>query len=189
MRDDDEGTLTILPDPSAPETRLAKGATIVGATGTVSDLARLRTTLRELNGRTGVFVVLLRADRVLEDLHLREAIRRAARYHEQEAAAPTTLAADVLRYVAGSRQIERAIAMVGVRAGPCDALLAVAGPIEVEAVLSALGLTRMRARFGEPLEVLGGLGLSAGARPPIDLLLEAMALLELELPRAGSENP
>ena len=188
MSDDSKTDLPILPDPLAHETILAQKAHILGVRGTIADIGLIRERLRALNGHEGVVAVLVRSDRILGELHVREAIRHAARLHRQDPAVQTSLAVDVLRFLGVCRQIEKALVRLGVTRGPIEGVLIVVGPIPVSTILLEIGLVGTDPRYGRPDDVLSALEVSAGARTPIDVILEAMALLELDLPHPSPER-
>ena len=171
-------------EPSLPEVRTASSAVCFRARGTIASVEDLRRRLRGLNA-AGQVVVVVRADAAVGPDHLREALRRALRYHRQNPGLRTTVDVDALRFIACCRQIDKALRRVGLGTGTTEVAGIASGRLRADEVCAALGLEPLDGPWPEATVVPPALGLPPQRQPTSPLLqvMAAMALLDLELPR------
>ena len=156
--------------------------TIEGWRGAAPPIPNLVARLSHLPGP----VQLLRADRIMGRDHLRSAVEKADRAFEQGRNVATTWPLEVLRYAAGERQIGRALAFLGLAAGPAAVAVVLRGdPAEWHSLARALGWERDDAVLDGSDAVLDAWGIAPAARamlPPdrrADLVLERVALSDV----------
>lgn len=167
--------------------------TIRGFTGDVGDVRALVALVGEVAREHGAAVQCMRADRLWSVAHLERACALAARAFAERRNRASEIGLEALCYAAGERQIERAIARLGLAPGRGVPIAAVAfgprGPAALDALLSRTGW-RVANVFDAPRgeDVLDALGVGADLRRSVPrerwggLVLERVALVDLPKP-------
>ncbi|HUR60755.1 MAG TPA: KEOPS complex subunit Cgi121 [Candidatus Thermoplasmatota archaeon] len=131
---------------------------------------------------------VVRADRVVGADHVRSAAAHAQRAFRESRAQAETLEVEFLRYLAGERQIKRALDKMGLPEGAEGGLVVALGPKRVDAVrhfVHSLGLREddgLVAATQERLRAFGITPAQLAATTParrLDLALEAVAAVDL----------
>lgn len=152
------------------------------AHGRVDDVEAVLRTVDEVSRKHGVTLQLFDADAVYNTRHLESAVFHAERAFREGRNAANTLAAEVLMYVCGERQVQRAIERAGIRPGLDRTVVLALGYRHGAAIwelLDRLGWSRDPAGLAEnpqALERYGLAGLNGGAELA---LLEHVAMLDL----------
>lgn len=133
-------------------------------------------------------VQVVRADRVVGAIHVRQAARHARRAIAEGRGQANSLETEFLRYLAGERQVKSALAKMGLP-DVCDGAVAVAfGPKRKDALqhlvhaLAADEDDGLAAASMEKLEAFGITAKAIAATTParrLDLALEAVAAVDL----------
>ena len=161
-----------------------KGFTAFGARAPRGDIAEV---LRRLQGFARAHAgdaQLLDASAVLGSDHLLSAYEHAARARERGTAVASSLAVEFLRYAAGERRIDRAIARVGAKPGR-PVVVVLFGRVPPNLAAKECGLLRddrVLASRGRSLRGFGITLLEERALPrgtARDLVLERVALADL----------
>lgn len=131
---------------------------------------------------------VVRADRVVGVDHLRSAARHAKRAFDEERNHADRMEVEFTRYVAGERQIRKAIEKMGIPDGHDAAILCAFGDKAADAVpyfIDFLGLVEDDAVIDASPDALDAFGITADARDAtdpdhiLDLALEAVAAVDL----------
>jgi len=130
-------------------------------------------------------VQLVRADRICGPDHLAHAVRLAARAQAQGRGASDALPAEVVRYLAGERQITKALAKVGIAPGADVRIAALAFGERAKEALDRLATAERWADDPEPLRATREGLLALGVSPEELILLPEARWEDLALERAA----
>ena len=164
------------------------GAFFFGARGLLPDLAVTLSRIAAVERSTGVRVHVVDASRVCGAVHLASALLHARRAHERGRGRARDLKVEVMLYLAGERQISKAIASAGVKRGTKAVGVAVEGAQKSSAraaseLFQALALDRddavLRASSSKA-KALPVAGAGKTAAEWENLALEATAFLDLD---------
>jgi len=135
--------------------------TVVHAELDVPDVPAFVADVQRLSARLGVPVQAVRADRLTGPLHVLMAARHAARAARADRSRADDPAVAWLLFAAAARQIQRAVADLGVPAGPTSVAFVVLGDVVAEVASGALQATYPQAHVRGTWSSSDGVGSSA----------------------------
>ena len=163
--------------------------TVFGARPSREGIEELLQRLRAFAQGRGGDAQILDATAVFGKPHLESAYEHAVRARERGASVADSLSVEFLRYAAGERRIDRAIALLGAKRGSPLAV-ALFGGVRVADVVRSCGLIRddrVLSPNGKSLRRLGITAREEGTMPRArvnELVLERVALADLVRPAA-----
>lgn len=151
------------------------------ARGVVEDVPDALAKAEALSAKHGVFLQLVDPAAVYNPRHLQSAWLHAERAKAQGSMSAKTLGAEFLMYVAGERQVHRAIEKAGIRTGAERTIVCAAGARAATALwgfLDKLGWSRDPSGIPANPAALARLGIAAGPDLEADVL-ERVAFVDL----------
>ncbi|MBU1941821.1 MAG: hypothetical protein KKC68_08615, partial [Candidatus Thermoplasmatota archaeon] len=145
----------------------------VRTTGIISNVSTVMEQLQKLGKLHQVLIQLVKADIIFSNLHVISAVEHAVRSFERGLNATGSLDLEVLLYLAGERQIHKAIAKAGIRKGDTEHVLIIVGDLQncmgyfggiapslVESIYSVTQITHSRDDIVGGLETLKRFGIT-----------------------------
>ena len=170
----------------------------IPATGKITNIDHVVNDLNELGRKTNVMIQLFNADLIFSKLHVVSAVEHAIRSFQQNQNATSTLALEVLLYIAGVRQIHKAIKKVGITNTIKEFIIVIAGGIKgvpgfdgklsntlIDSVLTTTQLTQKNTEITGNLSTLKKFGISNDEIKMVDpaqyegLILEKIAMVDI----------
>lgn len=153
------------------------------ARGRVDDVASALATAEAVAQRLGASILLIDPEAVYSPRHIESAVVHAERAWREGRAAAKTLSAEILLYLAGEHQVQRAIERCGIRPG-LERVVVVAcgekGAAAAWGVLDKLGWSKDPQGVRENPAALARHGISTGANGDAEKrILERVALVDL----------
>ena len=168
------------------------------ARGRITDIDKIVKDLDRLGRKFKVMIQLFNYDLIFSKLHVVSAVEHAVRSFQQNQNATSTLSLEVLLYIAGERQIHKAIKKVGITDKINDSIIVIAGDIKdisgydgklsntlIDSVLATTQLTQMDTEFSGNQSTLKKFGISDVEINTTDpshyegLILEKIALVDI----------
>ncbi len=158
---------------------------VIGARGKIGPVREFVARLREAAGELGLEAQAFDADMVFGAEHLLVAWAHTERAFKRGTNIASDRMIEVLLFAAGERQIETALAKVGLKEGQARMVLLILGENEPSRLITDLGLERADELIDPEIDKLTAFGVSEGELQSVkpervfDLVLERVALGEL----------
>ncbi len=158
---------------------------VVGARGKIGPVREFIARLREVAGELGLEAQAFDADMVFGAEHLLVAWEHTERAFERGTNIASDRLIEVLLFAAGERQIETALAKVGLKEGQSGMVLLILGESDPAQLIRHLGLERADELLDAQIDMLAAFGVSqeemesVDAERVFDLVFERVALGEL----------